>query len=250
MPTPVHNAFRLRLRVKPILAIEQDPTLPGLGLLGRVVRARGLPIVSAHAWEGDLDGLRASDFGGIVPLGGSMQSWDEERLPFLARERALLREAVDEGVPVLGICLGGQVLARALGAEARPAERPEVGWLRVEATPEAAVDPLLSHLREPVGVYQWHLDVFDLPDGRRASRAQRAERESGLPLRRAHVGPAVPSRGRPSALPRLDQELGGRAGAHGTRPRCARGVDRSRLARTSPSRSSRAFCSVCVAAAS
>jgi GMP synthase-like glutamine amidotransferase len=63
--------------LKPILAIEQDPTLPGLGLLGRVVRARGLPITSAHAWEGDLDGLRARDFGGIVPLGGSMQSWDE-----------------------------------------------------------------------------------------------------------------------------------------------------------------------------
>ena len=101
--------------MKPILAIEQDPTLPGLGLLGRVVRARGLPIVSAHAWEGDLDGLRADDFAGIVPLGGSMQSWDEERLPFLGRERELLREAVDEGVPVLGICLGGQIA----GARAR-----------------------------------------------------------------------------------------------------------------------------------
>ena len=106
--------------MKPILAIEQDPTLPGLGLLGRVVRARGLPIVSAHAWEGDLDGLRARDFAGIVPLGGSMQAWDEERLPYLGRERELLREAVDEGVPVLGICLGGQLLARALGAEVRP----------------------------------------------------------------------------------------------------------------------------------
>jgi GMP synthase (glutamine-hydrolysing) len=151
--------------VKPILAIEQDPTLPGLGLLGRVVRGQGLPIVSAHAWEGDLDGLRARDFGGIVPLGGSMHSWDEQELPFLARERELLREAVDEGVPVLGICLGGQLLARALGAEARPAERPEVGWLPVEATPAAADDPLLGHLREPAGVYQWHLDVFDLPDG-------------------------------------------------------------------------------------
>jgi GMP synthase (glutamine-hydrolysing) len=151
--------------MKPILAIEQDPTLPGLGLLGRVVRGRGLPIVSAHAWEGDLDGLRAGDFAGIVPLGGSMQSWDEDRLPFLGRERELLREAVDEGVPVLGICLGGQILARALGAEAYPSERPERGWLTIEATPEAAGDPLLAHLREPVGVYQWHLDVFDLPDG-------------------------------------------------------------------------------------
>jgi GMP synthase (glutamine-hydrolysing) len=151
--------------VKPILAIEQDPTLPGLGLLGKVVRARGLPIVSAHAWEGDLDNLRASDFAGIVPLGGSMQSWDEQRLPYLRDERELLREAVDDGVPVLGICLGAQVLARALGAEVRTAEQPEVGWQLVEGLPAAADDRLLAHLREPVGVYQWHLDVFDLPDG-------------------------------------------------------------------------------------
>lgn len=151
--------------MKPILAIEQDPTLPGLGLLGRSVRGRGLPIVSAHAWEDDLDGVHASDFGGIVPLGGSMHAWDEERLPYLGRERELLREAVDEGVPVLGICLGGQLLARALGAEVRPAEQPETGWLTVEATPEAADDALLAHLRGPVGVYQWHLDVFDLPEG-------------------------------------------------------------------------------------
>ncbi len=165
--------------MKPILAIEQDPTLPGLGLLGRVVRARGLPIVSAHAWEGDLDGLRARDFGGVVPLGGSMQSWDEEGFPYLARERELLREAVDEGVPVLGICLGGQLLARALGAEARPADRPEVGWLSVEATPEAARDPLLAHLREAVGVYQWHLDVFDLPDGAvHLARSEQSEHQA------------------------------------------------------------------------
>ena len=165
--------------MKPILAIEQDPTLPGLGLLGRVVRARGLPIVSAHAWEGDLDGLRADDFAGIVPLGGSMQSWDEERLPFLGRERELLREAVDEGVPVLGICLGGQILARALGADVFPSERPERGWLTVEATPEAAGDPLLAHLREPVGVYQWHLDVFDLPDGAvRLARSDLSENQA------------------------------------------------------------------------
>jgi GMP synthase (glutamine-hydrolysing) len=165
--------------VKPILAIEQDPTLPGLGLLGRVVRACELPILSVHAWEGDLDGLRVDDFGGIVPLGGSMQSWDEATLPYLARERELLSEAVEEGVPVLGICLGGQLLARALGAEARRAEDPEVGWLPVEATREAARDPLLGHLREPVGVYQWHLDVFDLPDGAvHLARSERSEHQA------------------------------------------------------------------------
>jgi GMP synthase (glutamine-hydrolysing) len=165
--------------VKPILAIEQDPTLPGLGLLGRSVRARGLPIVSAHAWEGDLDELRPRDFGGIAPLGGSMQAWDENALPYLARQRAFLREAVEEGVPVLGICLGGQLLARALGAEVRPAERLEAGWLEIEATPEAAGDTLLAHLRAPVGVYQWHTDVFDLPDGSvRLARSEQSENQA------------------------------------------------------------------------
>ena len=165
--------------MKPILAIEQDPTLPGLGLLGRVVRARGLPIVSAHAWEGDLDGLRATDFAGIAPLGGSMHAWDEDGLPFLRRERELLREAVDEGVPVLGICLGGQILARALGAEVRPAAQPERGWVAVEPTPEAPHDALLAHLLEPVGVYQWHVDVFDLPDGAvRLARSEHSETQA------------------------------------------------------------------------
>ena len=165
--------------MKPILAIEQDPTLPGLGLLGRVVRACGVPIVSAHAWEGDLDGLRAGDFAGIVPLGGSMQAWDEAKLPYLGRQRELLREAVGDGVPVLGICLGGQILARALGAEVRPAGRLEAGWLAIEATPEAAGDPLLAHLREPVDVYQWHLDVFDLPAGAvRLARSAQSENQA------------------------------------------------------------------------
>jgi GMP synthase-like glutamine amidotransferase len=165
--------------VKPLLAIEQDPTLPGLGLLGRSVRARGFPIISAHAWEGDLDDLRPSDFGGVVPLGGSMQSWDEAAVPYLGRQRLFLREAVEEGVPVLGICLGGQLLARALGAEVRPAERLEAGWLPIEATPEAAGDALLGHLRDPVCVYQWHTDIFDLPEGSvRVARSEQSENQA------------------------------------------------------------------------
>ena len=165
--------------MKPLLAIEQDPTLPGLGLLGRSVRARGFPIISAHAWEGDLDDLRPSDFGGVVPLGGSMQSWDEAAVPYLGRQRLFLREAVEEGVPVLGICLGGQLLARALGAEVRPAERLEAGWLPIEATPEAAGDALLGHLRDPVSVYQWHTDIFDLPEGSvRVARSEQSENQA------------------------------------------------------------------------
>ena len=193
--------------MKPLLAIEQDPTLPGLGLLGRSVRARGVPIVSVHAWEGDLDGLRPADFGGIVPLGGSMQSWDETALPYLGRQRRFLREAVEEGVPVLGICLGGQLLARALGAEVRPAERLEAGWLAIEATPEAADDALLGHLRDPVSVYVWHSDIFDLPEG--SVRLARSEQSENQAFRYGERwwGVQSPHRGGRTAVRGLDAEL-------------------------------------------
>jgi GMP synthase (glutamine-hydrolysing) len=108
-----------------------------------------------------------------------MQAWDEDALPYLGRQREFLREAVAEGVPVLGICLGGQLLARALGAEVRPAERLEAGWLEIEATPEAAGDALLAHLRAPVAVYQWHTDVFDLPAGAvRLARSEQSENQA------------------------------------------------------------------------
>jgi GMP synthase (glutamine-hydrolysing) len=61
----------------------------------------------------------------------------------------------------------------------RPAEEPERGWLEVEATPEAAGDPLLGHLRAPVGIYQWHMDVFDLPAGAvRLARSERAPNQA------------------------------------------------------------------------
>ena len=234
--------------MKPILAIEQDPTLPGLGLLGRSVRARGLPIVSAHAWEGDLDGLRPGDFGGIAPLGGSMQAWDEDALPYLGRQREFLREAVEEGVPVLGICLGGQLLARALGAEVRPAERLEAGWLTIEATPEAAGDALLAHLRAPVGVYQWHTDVFDLPAG--AVRLARSEQSENQAFRYGERAWGL------QFHPEVDAPLfAGWMQNYADAPARA-GIDRAELeaaiATGSPEFTDAlfgAFCSVCVAAA-
>ena len=151
--------------MKPILAIEQDPTLPGLGLLGRVVRDRGLPLVSAHAWEGDLEGLRAGDFAGIVPLGGSMQSWDEIAAALPGPRAGTLAPGGRRGRS------RARHLPRRSGARARARRRGVSGRAAgggldpVEATPEAAGDRLLAHLREPVGVYQWHLDVFDLPEG-------------------------------------------------------------------------------------
>jgi GMP synthase (glutamine-hydrolysing) len=102
---------------------------------------------------------------GAVFMGGPMNVDEVERFPALAAERAWLAEAVERGMPVLGICLGAQLLARALGAEVRPGGAPEIGFAEVEITdPE---DPLLGGLAPRAEVLHWHGDVFDLPQGAR-----------------------------------------------------------------------------------
>ncbi|MBI4345251.1 MAG: type 1 glutamine amidotransferase [Elusimicrobia bacterium] len=93
-------------------------------------------------------GLRGVD--GLIVLGGSMDVRDAGRLPYLRHELALIRRAAASGLPVLGICLGGQLAARALGAGVVPSRRPEVGWFR---------------LRSGAHAFQWHSFEFGLPKG-------------------------------------------------------------------------------------
>lgn len=100
---------------------------------------------------------------GAVVMGGPMNADETERYPALAAEREWLAEAVGRDMPVLGICLGAQLLARALGAEVRPGERPEVGFVPVEILEPH--DPVLGALAPSTTVLHWHGDVFDLPGG-------------------------------------------------------------------------------------
>ena len=100
---------------------------------------------------------------GAVVMGGPMNVDEVERFPGLAAEREWLAEAVRLELPVLGVCLGAQLLARALGAEVRPGERKEIGFAPVTvAVPE---DPVLGRLAPGTEVLHWHGDVFDLPVG-------------------------------------------------------------------------------------
>jgi GMP synthase (glutamine-hydrolysing) len=100
---------------------------------------------------------------GAVFMGGPMNVDEVDRFPALAAEREWLAEAVARGMPVLGICLGAQLLARALGAEVRPGAAPEIGFAPVEVTDPG--DPLLGGLAPRTEVLHWHGDVFDLPEG-------------------------------------------------------------------------------------
>jgi GMP synthase (glutamine-hydrolysing) len=100
---------------------------------------------------------------GAIFMGGPMNVDEVKRYPALAAEREWLAEAVERGLPVLGICLGAQLLARALGAEVRAGEEPEIGFAPVEVTDPD--DPLLGGLAPRTEVLHWHSDVFDLPPG-------------------------------------------------------------------------------------
>ena len=102
---------------------------------------------------------------GLVLLGGPMSADDDENHPHLLTETKLVCEAIERGIPVLGICLGAQLIARALGAALMPSPKPEIGWYQVSLTEEGRRDPMLSHFAESEWIFQWHGDTFDIPDG-------------------------------------------------------------------------------------
>ncbi|HWJ42983.1 MAG TPA: type 1 glutamine amidotransferase [Solirubrobacterales bacterium] len=101
----------------------------------------------------------------VLVLGGAMNADEEERHGWIAGERALIRDLLDRDVPLLGLCLGGQLVAATAGAAARRAVRPEIGWHRVEVTGEGADDPLLGPLAPSFEAFQWHSYEFPLPPG-------------------------------------------------------------------------------------
>ena len=101
----------------------------------------------------------------IVSLGGPMSANQERAYPFLKKERAFLHQALKRGQPVLGICLGAQLMAKALGAPVYSGPHKEIGWYWLNQTPAGRSDPLFGQLDPYFMVFQWHGETFDLPPG-------------------------------------------------------------------------------------
>lgn len=99
----------------------------------------------------------------LVFMGGPMCANDD--LPFLQHEQDLIRQAAAARRPMLGICLGAQLIARALGAKVYKSVMPEIGWCEIDRTPAGRSDPLLAAAQDPQPVFHWHQDTFDLPPG-------------------------------------------------------------------------------------
>ena len=141
------------------LTHEQDGPA---GLFADVLRERGDELLEWNASQGPPP-EQPEDFDALVVFGGSMHVDQEERHPWLTGQHDLIRAAIDREQPLLGVCLGGQLIARVAGAHVGPASRPEIGWFDVELTPEGVADPVLGALPERFEAFEWHSYAFDLP---------------------------------------------------------------------------------------
>lgn len=149
--------------MRPVLLIGHDKS-ETFGLAPRTLEAARVPWREHHADTG-VELPRLTEVSGVVVYGGSMNVDMTGRFQFLADERAYVRSAVEAGVPYLGICLGSQMLARALDHPVYPAGVREIGFNALHPTPSAADDPLLSVFEDGDMVFHWHEDTFELPEG-------------------------------------------------------------------------------------
>jgi len=147
-----------------ILVCQHVPYEP-LGTFNPLLKQYGLRI--RYVNFGRFPDLQPSlkGYGGLVILGGPMCLDQMDRYPHLKHEVQMVEEAMRLNIPVLGICLGAQVISHALGARVYPNEEKEIGWYDVRLTDHGLQDPVLKKFSQNEKIFQWHGDTFDLPRG-------------------------------------------------------------------------------------
>jgi GMP synthase-like glutamine amidotransferase len=143
--------------------VNHGPTVPG-GVFDEAVEAGGHTLERWQVPDGGRPD-RAASYDAIMVFGGSMHPDQDDEFHWLAHEEAFLQEVLAERVPVFGVCLGAQMLARAAGAQVGPASEPEIGWLDVSLTAKGLADPVVSTLAPTATVFQWHHYAFGLAPG-------------------------------------------------------------------------------------
>jgi len=134
-----------------------------LGLIAPALEAKGIEFEYADLYEDPALSIPLDGIDGLILMGGPMSANDD--LGYIRRELGLIRQAAEEGKPVLGVCLGAQLIAKALGGRVYRNPVKEIGWFPVGWTEAARQDPLLAGLTQPETVFHWHGETFDLPAG-------------------------------------------------------------------------------------
>ncbi len=147
------------------LAIVHQPDA-GPGVFAEEIRERGVELDEWPLSErGTAPPLEIADYDAVLTFGGAMHADQEDRHPWLRFEKDFLAAMVDDGMPLMAVCLGSQLLADAAGGTAPRASEPEIGWFEIEVTDEGARDPLMGPLAPSFTGFQWHSYEARPPEG-------------------------------------------------------------------------------------
>lgn len=133
------------------------------GTLGEFFVNRDRKTVTVALNKSELLPKDFSSIDSLIILGGPMNVYEEEEFPFLKEENTFIKKALEKEIPILGICLGAQLLAKACGAKVTKAAEKEIGWYRVSLTEDGKRDRLFAGIERYMRVFQWHEDTFELP---------------------------------------------------------------------------------------
>lgn len=144
-----------------ILILKHVP-FEGPGTFREELEKRGLRYREVSLYEEaapvTLDGCK-----GLIIMGGPMNVYEEEEYPFLKDEDRLIKEALSMRLPMIGVCLGAQLMAKAAGAKVVKGKKKEIGWYPLYLAEEASDDPVFGDIPREIEVFQWHGDTFDIP---------------------------------------------------------------------------------------
>jgi GMP synthase (glutamine-hydrolysing) len=145
--------------------VLQHTACETLGTIADALEAEALAWQYVRVFEGKPVPGEIGDAGGLIVMGGPMGVYELDRYPHLKDELRLIQSALEAGRPILGICLGSQLLAAALGAAVSKGPRKEIGWYPIQLAEAAAQDPLWRGAPREFMALHWHGDVFELPSG-------------------------------------------------------------------------------------
>ena len=134
-----------------------------LGTLAEALIANNITYEYVNFYENENPDVSLNDISGLIILGGPMNVYETDQYLFLEMEDRLIKQAIERDVPILGICLGAQLIAKALGAKVIKNKEKEIGWYPLKITEEGSKDRLFMHFNNEEIVFQWHGYTFEIP---------------------------------------------------------------------------------------
>ena len=136
-----------------------------LGTLALALKSVKLTYQYVNFYENENPNVSIDDSSALIILGGPMNVYETDKYPFLDIEDELIKRAIEKGIPILGVCLGAHLIAKALEAKVIKNKEKEIGWYPLKITEKGNKDNLFKHFNPKETVFQWHGDTFEIPDG-------------------------------------------------------------------------------------